>query len=84
MAAGYYLALAGGVLNNGYSDNDLDLVAVPRTEDSNHMKLIITVLPKLLGGDVTEISNVACAKVMSFKLSDTRKVDISIITPRKE
>ena len=31
MTQGYYLAIAGGVLNKGYSNNDLDLVAVPRT-----------------------------------------------------
>jgi hypothetical protein len=30
MQFGFWLALAGGVLNNGYSDNDLDLAAVPR------------------------------------------------------
>jgi hypothetical protein len=34
MEAGYYLALAGGVLNNGSSNNDLDLVAVPRSPSS--------------------------------------------------
>lgn len=27
---GYNLALAGGVLNNGFSENDLDVIAVPR------------------------------------------------------
>lgn len=30
MESGYYIALAGGVLNRGHSNNDLDLVAVPR------------------------------------------------------
>ena len=35
MAAGYYLALGGGVVNKGWSDNDLDLVAVPRSENSD-------------------------------------------------
>lgn len=29
MADGWFLALAGGVLNKGYSEHDLDLVAVP-------------------------------------------------------
>lgn len=29
---GFYLTLAGGVLNKGYSDHDLDLVAVQRAE----------------------------------------------------
>ncbi len=31
MEAGYYIALCGGVLNKGFSNNDLDLVAMPRT-----------------------------------------------------
>ena len=34
MTAGWYLALAGGVLNNGQSTRDLDLVAVPMSHDS--------------------------------------------------
>lgn len=29
---GYHLALAGGILNRGYSDKDLDVVALPRSE----------------------------------------------------
>lgn len=29
--AGWNLSIGGGVLNNGYSENDLDLVAVART-----------------------------------------------------
>lgn len=40
MEAGYYLTLGGGVLNNGHSNNDLDLVAVPRTNDSTDSELI--------------------------------------------
>jgi hypothetical protein len=30
---GYNLTLGGGVLNNGFSHNDLDLVAIPRGND---------------------------------------------------
>ncbi len=40
MQKGYYLALAGGVLNNGYSVNDLDLVAVPRTKTSVEVEFV--------------------------------------------
>jgi hypothetical protein len=29
---GYHLALAGGILNKGYSEKDLDVVALPRSE----------------------------------------------------
>lgn len=41
MAAGWYVALAGGVLNNGSSDTDLDLVFMPRREDSKRFRLIM-------------------------------------------
>ena len=37
----YYLALAGGVLNKGYSRNDLDIIAVPATSDNDYTALII-------------------------------------------
>ncbi len=40
MENGYYLALGGGVLNKGYSDKNLDLVAMPRTCSSQLEKLI--------------------------------------------
>jgi hypothetical protein len=40
MDSGYYLALAGGVLNTGHSENDLDLVAVPRTLSATPEKLL--------------------------------------------
>lgn len=40
MESGYYLALSGGTLYNGSSNNDFDLVAVPRNEDSDKVNLI--------------------------------------------
>ncbi len=40
MHNGYYLALAGGVLNKGVSANDIDLVAVPRDRASKPEALI--------------------------------------------
>lgn len=41
MAAGWYMALAGGVLNNGSSRKDLDLVLMPRTSNSRREQLIL-------------------------------------------
>jgi len=40
MDAGYYLALAGGVLNKGFSTNDLDVVAVPRQQQHSRKELL--------------------------------------------
>jgi len=37
---GYYIALAGSCINKGYSTNDIDLVAVPRTGESKKLDLI--------------------------------------------
>lgn len=37
---GYYIALAGGVLNNGESYNDLDLVLMPKTDESSIDRII--------------------------------------------
>lgn len=40
MELGYYIALAGGVLNKGSSGADLDLVAVPRTPDPDRRAFV--------------------------------------------
>lgn len=37
MEAGWFIALAGGVLNKGESVHDLDLVAVPMKTGKNHL-----------------------------------------------
>lgn len=66
MEAGYYLALAGGVLNNGRSPNDLDLVAVPRTEHSTLQDLILA-LGTSLTWAMKPYSDVPCAKVTYWK-----------------
>lgn len=49
MEKGFYLALAGGVLNKGESINDLDLVAMPRTQNSS-VQEISNYFDKVLGG----------------------------------
>lgn len=42
MESGYYIALAGGVLNRGHSNQDLDLVAVPRYPGASWLNLTNT------------------------------------------
>lgn len=36
----YYLALAGGVLNHGSSNHDLDIIAMPRIVGANPKRLL--------------------------------------------
>lgn len=40
MESGWCLMLAGGVLNNGFSANDLDLLAYPRDRDAVRQRLL--------------------------------------------
>lgn len=44
MKSGYYIALAGGVLNKGYSVSDLDLLLMPRrpTSDPHNIKIVLS------------------------------------------
>jgi hypothetical protein len=47
MAAGYYIALAGGVLNAGSSKTDLDLVVVPMSAKSDPSTLFNVLIEDL-------------------------------------
>jgi len=44
MEVGWFAALAGGVLNKGYSEHDLDLVLVPMKTDSTDIGSLHQVL----------------------------------------
>lgn len=48
---GYTLELGGGVLQNGFSDSDLDLVLVPRA-DTDEPKEILEVCRRFIGFEV--------------------------------
>ena len=50
MHLGYYIALGGGVLNKGWSDNDLDLVVVCRDINSE-ISMVTKYFASLLGGE---------------------------------
>lgn len=90
MANGWYLALAGGVLNRGYSNNDLDLVAVPRTDNSAvyDLHMILTwekVIDKETGicTDLNpckfiKMSKVFCAEIHEYSWNG-RKIKIVVI-----
>jgi len=59
MESGWCLMLGGGVLNRGYSPNDLDLLAYPRTRESR----VENLLPLLPEG---EWSETPVSRVYSF------------------
>lgn len=46
MAKGWFVALAGGVLTRGWSDHDLDLVAVPMDSTSVNVDAVRDVLAR--------------------------------------
>ena len=78
MTAGYYLALAGGVLNRGSSSNDLDLVAVPRTESSDPSWFIQDALPRMFGTPL-DISPAPKVLVVAFvPLFDGRRLEVAV------
>jgi len=80
MALGYYIALAGGTLNKGYSDNDIDLVAIPRTKKSDRVNLLhylvktFTYIDQELAGQTM---------VYSFKDGDTF-IELAIVDSDRE
>lgn len=76
MAVGWCILLGGSVLNKGYSANDLDLLAYPRTLSSDREKLF-ELLPS---GEWSEWSGEPVSEVFSFQV-DGRKVDL-IFWPR--
>jgi len=79
MAAGYYIALAGRVLNKGYSDNDLDLVAVPRTKKSIQDNLLSALVPYLKVSRVHEDEVVSVTHIQAETWETPKSVEISIV-----
>lgn len=76
MRRNYYIALAGGVLNKGFSCNDLDLVFVPRTAAAREGELIEW-LESIFGGPF-DAEEVPCALVGKV-CENGRQLDIIII-----
>jgi len=79
MKAGYYLALAGGVLNSGASTNDLDLVAVPRTTNGTPL-LLIDYLDSILEVSKDPIFK-GVTNVLRYRYRDSR-IDIALVSNR--
>lgn len=70
---GYYVALGGGVLNNGYSDHDLDLLLMPMTLQSDPEALNVYI-HELFGRSV--ITKVTSAWHYEFP---HRKLEITVV-----
>lgn len=79
MSLGYYLALAGGTLNKGYSSNDVDLVAVPRTSGSTKEDLIEYLKTKMvLVKPPTELSRGRMIDIFHFTYKGVN-IDIAVV-----
>jgi hypothetical protein len=82
MRAGYYLALAGGVLNTGYSLSDLDLVAVPRS-DSSSLPKFMKCLERIFGAQTAPPQPVCSAQVLTFRYQD-KSVEIVLVNHQEK
>ncbi len=79
MKHGYYVALAGSVLNNGQSDNDLDLVLVPMSDRSKRCQ-ILEVLHHYLGRCV-EADVIPCGVWRKYD-NDGCTIEVAIMETR--
>lgn len=66
MDRGYYLAIAGNVLNRGSSYNDLDIVAVPRDKNSAPERLVSLFAHQAHNWDMLGISAIHNGNVYKF------------------
>lgn len=73
MEAGWCLMLGGGVLNNGYSDNDLDLLAYPRNKWSYTENL--TDVFQAAGWSPVKIDFISVASIVTFT-SGGKKIEL--------
>ena len=69
MEVGWCLTLAGGVLNKGHSDNDLDLLLYPRTQASR----VVDLLPLFPSGTWAQVDGVAAVYAYTY---EGRKVEL--------
>ncbi len=79
MSSGYYLALAGEVLNPGSSANDLDIVAIPRNRKDADRSLLLSRLTTVFGRMSNPPWPLANGVVWSFVVHD-RIIEVSVIS----
>lgn len=76
----YYLTLAGGVLNNGYSDNDIDIVAIPSNNNNLHTDLVDLFNFHFTLIDVSYMVRNRRVNVYKYKSAIFGKIDLAIVT----
>ncbi len=91
MERGWFLALAGGVLNKGYSDHDLDLVAVPMKTQLAEIKILHEILnmcglTRTHDADMMQKHWLAKGSpdgkhVEVYRTSDNKRVDVIVAYP---
>lgn len=74
--AGWNLCVGGGVLNNGHSGNDLDIVAIPTSKASRNIDLWQLFFDAYY--DLEEVSELPCAKVYKFR-QGSRFIDLLVM-----
>lgn len=94
MAAGWFIALAGGVLNKGYSEHDLDLVAVPMKTYNTKLHLLHSTLEdsglcrrttwEMMRKAWQNKNNYDGKYVEVYYTADGKRVDIIIAYPEAE
>jgi len=84
-AAGYNLLIGGGVLNNGYSFNDLDIVAMPRGGDTtNNMPALMELfrIPDLRNQCVIQRPcRIVYRCFPRTSVTDTCAIDLIVVQP---
>lgn len=81
MQHGYYVALAGGVLNEGSSEQDLDLVLVPMTLNATPQRIVWHLATEF--GDPTTIGKVPGGEHYGF-MYGYQLVELLIVTQRPQ
>jgi len=71
--AGWNLCMGGGVVNNGKSDNDFDLVAIPKDVTSTNYALLTIFL---LHWDWQVTYDLPCAHVYRLRADDGRIIEL--------
>lgn len=94
MGAGWFVALAGGVLNKGYSEHDLDLVFVPMKTGKTDLVELHRVLSGYLGTRTHEAEQMRehwKAKgspdgkyVEVWRTDDGKRVDVIVAYPENK
>ena len=77
MNSGYYIALAGGVLNNGYSKSDIDLVAMPMSDEKSTSDTLLQYLNRRF--IYVSTCRVRSATLVEYLTGEGFKLELAIV-----